>query len=84
MVDKLFNRAIVQRRDRSTFAPKPMNQVFGHSNVPPGRNLCIAPLAQFLRKPFKHAAIWPSRSSWIRKADSKNSANMTSSFLGQS
>jgi hypothetical protein len=35
-----------------------MNQVFGRSNVPPGRNLCIARLAQFLRKPFKHAAIW--------------------------
>ena len=29
MMDELFNRAIVQRGDRSIFAPKPMNQVFG-------------------------------------------------------
>ena len=58
MMDELFNRSIVQRGDRSTFPPKPMNQVFGRSNVPPGRYLCIARLAQLLSKPFKHAAIW--------------------------
>jgi hypothetical protein len=45
MMDELFNRAIVQRGDRSSFAPKPMNQVFGRSNVPSGRYLCIARLA---------------------------------------
>jgi hypothetical protein len=35
VMDELFNRAIVQRGDCSTFAPKPMHQVFGRSNVPP-------------------------------------------------
>jgi hypothetical protein len=58
MTDELLNRSVIQRRDRSTFSPKPMNQVFGRSNVPPGRYLCIARLAQLLSKPFKHAAIW--------------------------
>jgi hypothetical protein len=58
MMDKLLNRSLVQRRDRSTFPPKPMNQVFGHSNVPPSRYLCMTRLAQLLSKPFKHAAIW--------------------------
>jgi hypothetical protein len=58
MMDKLLNRSFVQRRDRSTFPPKPMNQVFGRSNVPPSRYLCIARLAQLLSKPLKHAAIW--------------------------
>ena len=35
-----------------------MNQVFGRSNVPPGRYLCIASLAQLLSEPFKHMTIW--------------------------
>jgi hypothetical protein len=47
-----------QRRDRSTFPRKPMNQVFGRPNVPPSRYSRIARLAQLLSKPFKHAAIW--------------------------
>jgi hypothetical protein len=58
MMDKFLNRSLVQRRNRSTFSPKPMNQVFGRSNVPPSRYLCIARLAQLLSKPFKRAAIW--------------------------
>ncbi|HEV2223748.1 MAG TPA: hypothetical protein VGR84_12175 [Candidatus Acidoferrales bacterium] len=58
MMDELFDRAIVRRDDRSTFAPKPMNQVFGRPDVPPSRYLCITRFAQLLSKPFKHAAIW--------------------------
>jgi hypothetical protein len=58
MMDKLLNRSSVQHRDRSTFPPKPMNQVFGRSNVSSSRYLCIACLPQLLSKPFKHAAIW--------------------------
>jgi hypothetical protein len=58
MMDKLLNRSLVQRRNRSTFPPKPMNQVFGSSNVPPSRYLGIARLTQLLGEPFKHAAIW--------------------------
>jgi hypothetical protein len=58
MMDELLNRLFVRRRDRSTLPPKPMNQVFGRSNVPPSRYLCIARLAQLLSKPFKHATIW--------------------------
>jgi hypothetical protein len=58
MMDKLLNRSFVQQRDCSTFPLKPMNQVFGRSNVPPGRYLCVARLAQLLSKPFKQAAIW--------------------------
>jgi hypothetical protein len=58
MMDKLLNRLFVQRRNRPTFPPKPMKQVFGRSNVPPSRYLCIARLAQLLSKPFKDAAIW--------------------------
>jgi hypothetical protein len=58
MMDELLNRSVIQRRNCSTFPPKPMNQVFGRSNVPPGRYLCIARLAQLLSKPFKHAAVW--------------------------
>jgi hypothetical protein len=58
MMDKLLNRSFVQCRDRSAFPPKPMDQVFGRSNVPPSRYLCIARLAQLLSKPFNHRAIW--------------------------
>ena len=58
MMDKLLDRPFVQRGDRSTFPPNPMNQVLGRSNVPPSRYLCIARLAQLLSKPFKQAAIW--------------------------
>ena len=56
MMHELLNRAFVQRYDRSASPPKPMDQVFGRSNVPPGRYPCIARLAQLLSKPFKHAA----------------------------
>jgi hypothetical protein len=58
MTDELLNSSVIQRRDCFTFSPKPMNQVFGRSNVPPGRYLCITRLIQLLSKPFKHAAIW--------------------------
>jgi hypothetical protein len=58
MMDKLLNRSFVQRCNRSTFPPKPMNQVFRRSNVPPSRYLCIARPAQLSSKPFKRAAIW--------------------------
>jgi hypothetical protein len=51
-------QSFVQRRNRSSFPPKGMNQVFGRSNVPPSRYLCIARLTQLLSKLFKHAAIW--------------------------
>jgi hypothetical protein len=57
MMDELLKHSFVQRRDRTTFPPKPMKQVFGRSNVSPSRYLCIARLAQLLSKPFKHPAI---------------------------
>jgi hypothetical protein len=58
MKDKLLNRSFIQCRDRSTLPPNPMDQVFGRSDVPPSRYLCIPRLAQLLSKPFKHAAVW--------------------------
>jgi hypothetical protein len=55
---ELFDHPFVQSGDRSAFPTNPMNQVLGSSNVPPGRYLCIAHLAQLLSKPFEQAAIW--------------------------
>ena len=56
---ELLNHPFVQSGDRSAFPTGPMNQVLGRSNVPPGRYLCIARLAQLLSKTFQQAAIRP-------------------------
>jgi hypothetical protein len=56
---ELFNHPFVQSGDGFAFPTSPMNQVLGRSNVPPGRYLCIARLAQLFSKPFQQAAIWP-------------------------
>jgi hypothetical protein len=57
MMNKLLDRSFVQRSDRFTLPPNPMNQVLSRSNVPPSRYLCIARLAQLLGKTVKQVAI---------------------------
>jgi hypothetical protein len=57
-MNKLVNHSFVQRGDRSTLPPNPVDQVLGRSNVPPCRYLCIASLAQLLSEPFKRMTIW--------------------------
>jgi hypothetical protein len=56
---KLLDHPFVQSGDGPAFSTNPMNQVLGRSNVPPGRYLCIARLAQLLSKTLQQAAIWP-------------------------
>jgi hypothetical protein len=57
VLHELLDHPFIQHGDRSAFPINPMNQMLGSSNVPPGRYLCIAHLAQLLSKPFEQAAI---------------------------
>jgi hypothetical protein len=56
--NELLDHPFIQSGDHSAFPTSPMDQVFGCSNVPSSRYLCIARLAQLLGKPLKQAAVW--------------------------
>jgi len=57
MMNEVVNGPFVQRGDRSTLPPHPVDQVLSRPNVPPRRYLCIARPTQFLSEPFNDVPI---------------------------